>query len=250
VPGKYDPRGETYELGKELLGFLGMRPAKINTERSLNFKISEYQQGKRNAGQLFTTEVLRGGPVDPVDLVDAYINANRAMFSTQQNMKLDIDAAKTLGLNPIKLSDVFDQRMSRKEFNDIDGGFFRPYTIGKGVEDRIFDISRKIGQPNPYMQSLPTLIQIENILRSLKLLKGQKFPNIINPLKEIERVQEQATIGAINNVQASVPESNINQANLIGNNQQIIPGTGLTRTETALLSPDEQLYYQKQRGIV
>jgi hypothetical protein len=36
----------------------------------------------------------------------------------------------------------------------------------------------------------------------------------------------------------------------MGNNQQIIPGTGLTRTETALLSPDEQLYYQKQRGIV
>ena len=37
VPGKYDPRGETYELGPELLGFLGMRPTKINVERSLNF---------------------------------------------------------------------------------------------------------------------------------------------------------------------------------------------------------------------
>ena len=100
------------------------------------------------------------------------------------------------------------------------------------------------------MQSLPTLIQIENILRSLRLLKGQKFPKITNPLKEIERVQEQATIGTINNAQASIPESNINQANLMGNNQQLIPGTGLTRTETALLSPDEQLYYQKQRGVV
>ena len=250
VPGKYDPRGETYELGPELLGFLGMRPAKINTERSLNFKISEYQQGKTNAGQLFTTEVLKGGPIDPVDLVDAYINANRAMFGVQQNMKLDIDAAKTLGLNSVKLSDVFDQRMSRKEFNDIDGGFFRPYTIGKGVENRIFDISRKLGQANPYNRALPTLMRIENILDRLRLLKGQKFPNITNPLREIERVQEQATIGTINNAQASVPASNINQANLMCNNQQIIPGTGLTRTETALLSPDEQLYYQRQRGVV
>ena len=250
VPGKYDPRGETYELGPELLGFLGMRPAKINTERSLNFKISEYQEGKQNAGQLFTTEVLKGGPVDPVNLVDAYINANRAMFNTQQNMKLDIDAAKTLGLNSVKLSDVFDQRMSKKEFNDIDGGFFRPYTIGKGVEDRIFDISRKLGQPNPYDRALPTLMKIENILDRLRVLKGQKFPNIPNPLKEIKRVQDQATIGAINNAQASVPESNINQANLMGNNQQLIPGTGLTRTETALLSPDEKLYYQRHRGIV
>ena len=140
--------------------------------------------------------------------------------------------------------------MANKEFNEIDGGFFRPYTVGKGVEDRIFDISQKIGQPNPYYQALPTLTQIENILDMLRLLKGQKFPNIINPLREIERVQEQATIGTINNVQASVPASNINQANLMGNNQQLIPGTGLTRTETALLSPSEQLYYQKQRGVV
>ena len=219
-----------------------MRPAKINTERSLNFKISEYQQGKQNAGQLFTTEVLRGGPIDPVDLIDAYINANRAMFSTQQNMKLDIDAARTLNLNEVKLSDVFGQRMSNKEFNDIDGGYFRPYTVGKGVEDRIFDISQKIGQPNPYYQALPILTQIENILDRLRLLKGQKFPNIPNPLKEIKRVQDQATIGAINNAQASVPESNINQANLMSNNQRLIPGTGLTQTETALLSPDEKLY--------
>jgi hypothetical protein len=140
--------------------------------------------------------------------------------------------------------------MSRKEFNDIDGGYFRPYTIGKGVEDRIFDISLKIGQSNPYYQALPTLTRIENILDRLRLLKGQKFPNITNPLKEIERVQDQATIGAINNAQASVPESNINQANLMSNNQRLIPGTGLTQTETALLSPDEKLYYQRQRGVV
>ena len=93
-------------------------------------------------------------------------------------------------------------------------------------------------------------MKIENILDRLRLLKVQKVPNIPNPLKEIKRVQDQATIGAINNAQASVPESNINQVNLMGNNQQLIPGTGLTRTETALLSPDEKLYYQRQRGIV
>ena len=92
--------------------------------------------------------------------------------------------------------------------------------------------------------------KVKTKLDRLRLLKGQKFPNIINPLREIERVQEQATIGTINNVQASVPESNINQANLMYNNQQISPVTGLTRTETALLSPSEQLYYQKQRGVV
>jgi len=34
------------------------------------------------------------------------------------------------------------------------------------------------------------------------------------------------------------------------NDAAINPMTGLTRTETALLSPSEKLYYQKQRGVV
>ena len=259
VPGKIDPRGETYELGPELLGFLGMRPAKINVERSLNFKISKYQKGKTNAGQLFTTQVLKGGPIDPADVIDAYINANRAMFGVQQDMKLDINAARTLDLGEVALGDTFSQRMSNKEFNELDAGFFKPYTIGKGVEDRIFNIARDLNLPNPYYQALSVLTTIENILDRLRLLKGQKFPQIINPLREVERIQEPATIEKISNVQGDVTTNlqsnvmpppgsapaNTNLASLSGQ----VGADGLTRNERALLSRDEQQYYREQRGV-
>jgi len=259
VPGKYDPRGETYELGPELLGFLGMRPAKINVERSLNFKISKYQKGKTNAGQLFTTRVLKGGPIDAAEVVDAYINANRAMFGVQQDMKLDIDAARTLDLRNVELGTVFSQRMSNKEFNQLDAGFFKPYTVGKGVQDRIMDISRDIGIRNPFFAALPMLVRIDNLLNRLRLLKGQKFPQIINPFREVEQIQEPATIQKISNVQGDVTtnlQSNIMpppgsapaSTNLASFSGQVGPD-GLKPSERAFLPPDEQQYYREKRRI-
>ena len=40
-----------------------------------------------NLDQLFTREALRGGPIEPRDVVDAYINANRALFDVRKNFK-------------------------------------------------------------------------------------------------------------------------------------------------------------------
>ena len=48
---------------------------------------------------------------------------------------------------------------------------------------------------------------------------------------------------------AALNTPNLNQGNLMPNDQQINPMTGLTRNETALLSPDEQAIRRQQRGI-
>jgi len=149
--------------------------------------------------------------------------------------------------------------MSNKEFNQLDAGFFKPYTIGKGVQDRIMDISRDIGIRNPFFEALPTLVRIDILLNRLRLLKGQKFPKIINPLREVERIQEPETIQKISNVQGDVttnlqsnvmppPGSAQANTNLASLSSQV-GADGLTRNERHLLSPDEQQYYREQRGI-
>jgi hypothetical protein len=61
--GKFDDYGETYELGNEALGFIGARAIPIKPERAFKYKIAEYQRGVSNSRQLFTTEVLKGGPL-------------------------------------------------------------------------------------------------------------------------------------------------------------------------------------------
>ena len=65
----------------------------------MNFKIADFQKGTRDSRSLFTREVLKGGPVEPREVVNAFINSNRALFSVQKNMKLDMEAGEILGLD-------------------------------------------------------------------------------------------------------------------------------------------------------
>jgi hypothetical protein len=42
-------RGEFLDVGPEILGFMGLRPIKVNPLDSMGYKIADYQQGIRNA---------------------------------------------------------------------------------------------------------------------------------------------------------------------------------------------------------
>ena len=57
---------------------LGFRAVNINPARTIKFKVADYKKGVRHSGSLFTRETLRGGPIEAREIVDAYINANRA----------------------------------------------------------------------------------------------------------------------------------------------------------------------------
>ena len=84
----------------------GFREVKVNPERGLQFKVADYQRGVRESRQLFTREALRGGPIEPRDVVDAYLNANRALFGVRKNFKKDLDAADILNISPIMHLDL------------------------------------------------------------------------------------------------------------------------------------------------
>ncbi len=82
--GKFDKYGQTFEFGDEFAGLFGFRAVTVSPERAINFKIADYQRGVRESRQLFTREALRGGPIEPSEIVDAYINANRALFGVKK----------------------------------------------------------------------------------------------------------------------------------------------------------------------
>ena len=79
----------------------GFRAVNVNPERTMNFKVAEFQQGIRESRSLFTRATLKGGPIEPREIVDAYINANRAMFDVKKNLKGDMDAARLLNISDI-----------------------------------------------------------------------------------------------------------------------------------------------------
>jgi len=214
--GKFDEYGETYELGNEALGFIGARAIPVKPERSFKFKIAGYQKGVRNSRQLFTTEVLKGGPVSPEAVVDAYINANRALFEKTRDFYRDIEAAEVLGMKQDKIAEQAIDRVGGTTYATVTNGIFRPLNISDKVIKAFADNARKLGLPNPFEDAADVLFNIKDQLSRIPLTE-EGIPEIINPFANLP----EPTLGPVSELPPVVTGANPTVMNA---NQRLIPG--------------------------
>ena len=111
----------------------GFRPVDVNPDRAMNFKVADYQRGIRESRSLFTRVALKGGPIEPREIVDAYINANRAMFDVKKNLKGDMNAARLLNISDESYYGALE-RVSNREVNAIEDNIFNPYDISIDIK--------------------------------------------------------------------------------------------------------------------
>jgi len=193
--GRFDERGNEYDLGNELAGIAGLRAIDIDPAKGITYKISELQKKERLAKDLFKRPSLKGGVVTPEEIVDAYINANRALFNAKSNFMKDYDAAQVLGISAGDL----DERMSRVSKRDrfaIEDGEFRPYQPSRDIIDKFEENALRLGVPNPYNQAEPVIEAIQSLIEIAPLsLEG--LPNIENPFRVDET---QVNLGAAANL--------------------------------------------------
>jgi len=244
--GRFDERGNQYDLGNELAGIAGLRRVDVDPQKSFNYKITDYKKGVRNSRNLFTSATLKGGPVTPEAIVDAYINANRALYKTNREMYLDMEAAKILGMNEDSLAERMINRGEKKAFNFINEGEFRPLSISKDVKS-IFEIkASELGVANPFEQAEDTIDRIRDVLFDTNLT-GDLFPNIENPLSSelLPNLVGQAN-QLLNNNPATAAMATA--PGFVGQqNTNIDPVTRLTSAEEVLLDPLEQRYVKNKR---
>ena len=195
IPGPYDKYGQAYELGDELAGFAGLRAIKVDPEKGLNFKIAEYQRNVRNSRQLFSAEALKGGIISPEEIVDLYINANRALFESRRNMMKDLDAAEILGLNEDQIGLITQEgRMTRSDLGTLKEGIFRPFPISRNIAAAFARNAEKLGVANPLEAALPVLNRIREILFEAPL-SLEMFPEIPNPFKGKPQMAKGGRVG-------------------------------------------------------
>jgi hypothetical protein len=181
--GEYDEYGQNFEFGDELGGLFGFRAVEVKPERTMNFKVADFQRGIRDSRSLFTRAVLKGGPIEPREIVDAYINANRAMFDVKKNLKGDMDAARLLGISEESFYDSLD-RVSAREISAIDENMFTPYNISIEVANAIAENAAQIGASDPFEQASSAIDSIQEQMSSINLSLPE-FPVIENPLMPI-----------------------------------------------------------------
>ena len=214
--GKFDDYGETYELGNEALGFIGARAIPVKPERAFKYKIAEYQRGVSNSRQLFTTEVLKGGPVTPEAIVDAYINANRALFQNTRDFYRDIEAAKVLDMPEDELAKQAIDRLGRRTYGTVNEAVFRPLNISDKVIQAFQENADKLGLENPFIQAAPILADIKARLFEVPLTE-EGIPDIINPLANLP----EPNLGPVSQLPPVVTGAN---PSVMAANQKLVPG--------------------------
>ena len=178
--GRFDERGREYEFGNEALGMIGARSIKVEPEKGIAYKIADYSRGTRDSKALFTTTVLKGGPIKPGGIYDAYLNANRALFQVQKTMAQDIEAAKILGMTDDQMQEEVADRMGNTNFEALEDNTFRPLRITQKTFTGMEEISESLGIVNPLEAVIDTLEELQDSLSEFSL-SNERLPTFDNP---------------------------------------------------------------------
>jgi hypothetical protein len=157
--------------------------------------------------------------------------SNKAILPTVLSIVMD-------GIGGLIIGNLFKTRgLSEDTVNNLYRDKFDPFFPSQGIIDRFSEISRTTGQPNPFIEAEGTLRSMERDF-SRQNLDKRFTPQIQNYIPSLsEDVQPLNT---------SMPNASI----LTPPVQQFAGlQNGLTPTENALLSPEEQRIRLRQRGL-
>jgi hypothetical protein len=242
---KPSERGEFFELPDELLGFAGYRAVKLDPIKSLGFKLNEYRARQRKARTLFTGGefgVLKGGPVDPNEIIKRYIAANKAKFEAEQDMLKDVVAAEELEADMSEVRKEFRDRGLGRDYNDMLNEKFDPYFPSQKIQQEFKDIESRIDVDNPFEEVKDVINEIKQDLRYLDLT--DEF--------DIE-IEDYLINQSDPFAQSALPPTPMPSANVVQTAAVQAPGVmnqGLTPTENALLSEEEKQITLRNRGLV
>mgnify|MGYP003627745175 FL=1 len=184
--GRFSKGGKEYEFGNELAGIIGARAVEIDPANSIKYKVADYASGTRNSKALFTRTMLKGGPVTPEEIFDAYINANRALYKVQKTMSSDIEAAQTLGLDEEELYTEVAERIGGPNFSYLSEGLFRPMKISRGSLIGFQEIADNLGIVNPIEYVIDSIEELRASLSDYSL-SNENIPDINNPFKNLPK---------------------------------------------------------------
>ena len=234
-------KGVQYEVPDELLGLVGGRPAPIDIKRTLNMQITEHLLvAERNERGLLFEDLRTGDPIDPNQVITQFIYANEKRYESWSEMKRKIDAAMILGFSEDELADIFVPRIGQSKWNKLLENEFTPFGITQNTKENFEKFAEEKGIANPFENDF-LMDKIEAIedrmtdrfLNQEFIFKDEDY--FFKPMKKSEAVME----GQPKQV-SQTPLPKTPQPKIAAVSPQKSPITGLTRTETALLSPSEQ----------
>ncbi len=260
---------------KVLTGF-GIR--RQDPFQGFRFKLGRYSKELGNAKAAFTTDItdarrlqtdlrLIERNLPPEYFTKEFEKLQSNKYRIMSEIYKDIQALRDIGFNDKEIVTMMQGRraVSKKDINSLLLGIFNPdkppqFRKDSGIIKAIEQVNRETGNnytPLDFVDfkalgdiernySLLPLglsdTERENLLKTT--IEG-KQKDILQPkLKDYRELRDQQ--GSLPKPQTPLP--NVPMPNVLPVTASVDPTTNLTRTETALLSPEEQVIAQRNRG--
>jgi hypothetical protein len=251
IEGDVRKGGEPYDLSDEALAlFSGIRIINVDAPKSMQYKITDFQRDKRSVTTAENFYSLKNAlNRGPDKLTNEFRQIQDESFKVQQDFYITLQNALKMGLTKQDLRRIMkDRGMGTREMNMVLRGKMEPFKFSESrFRKRVKDAKKAYPDENiekSFFFPRSDFIKVMREYRgkSLKPVEPEvrqeveetEGPSIINRLKNMvtpTNTSQQSQVPPLPNT----PAPRIQTAAL--NN----PTTGLTRTESALLSPSEQV---------
>ena len=254
---KLTPRGQSYDLEDVLLGLgTGIKPQRVDLKRSLDFIIGDLGKIRTEAPK---TSPLYRNNLTKKEIIEEYIKIQRNAWNEQQRIYKALQTMKALSLDEFDIVREINKRGSNKKMGKrvLDGRFvpvnFSRSRFKSKLQDAEDDQTRRGRTPKINRDELYPIYELKDVQYFLKTndnLEGV-FPYDITTDPEPEprsEIQSNVQTQQVSELPvAPLPKTPDPAANMVATAPKINPNTGLTTTETALLSPGEQAIRLRQR---
>jgi len=263
--------------------FTGFSVTKQDPYTAMRFKLGKYAGDLQRVNEAFVNDIANAGKLKKdAELISRGLSGETfpTEYETKQSNSYrilsevykDVEALRTLNFTEKEIRDLLLGRraLSEKDVNNVLNGFFNPDNIPNFKKDgairKVVDqINKELGTnftindfvdrkalfdiKNKYM-NIPLGLSEEERQEYLRSTMERKF-EIKEPVIEQRQELIEKQMGDQSKVQPQIPAAPYLPDPQIANMfaQNIDPTTGLTRTESALLSPSEQIIAKRNRTI-
>jgi hypothetical protein len=260
LAGDVSGTGQPIELGDEAFKLIGGSTVTVDVPGSFAFKISEFQNTfkdpKVSEGWYSTKNYQQRGPAQ---LVREYNDMNEEAFREQYRFYKAVQAALNSGLMSKKqIREALENRkIAKSTIEAILRGKYKPLSYGEGGLEARY---KKIKEANPDKKFRRTdFLPLNALDRAKRKWEKMKFEDF--EINKKEPIQSNKPLFAappqeVSQVDVPVPPLPDTGTPEIAPNQManvsgtaVSPQTGLTNSESVYLSPTEQLYRRKERGL-
>tara|TARA_R100000315_G_scaffold58685_1_gene33950 strand:+ start:1 stop:1374 length:1374 start_codon:yes stop_codon:yes gene_type:complete len=251
VEGDVRKGGDPYDLQDEALALLsGIRIINVDAPKSMQYKITDFQRDKRSvttAEDFYSLKnALNRGPEE---LANEFRRIQDESFKVQQDFYITLQNALKMGLTKKDLRRIMKERgMGVREMNMLLRGKMEPFKFSESrFRKRVKDAKKAYPDEDiiksfffPRKEFIKVMREYRN--KSLKPIE----PEVKQEVEEtegpsiIERFRNMLP-SSITNLRSQVPPLPNTPTPRVQTTALKNPTTGLTRTETALLSPTEQV---------